>query len=53
MKKIYVKPQMEVVEIGTEALLASSVDGNVTGAVGSPRKRRNDWDDEFDDDFPE
>lgn len=50
MKKVYVKPQTEVVEIGTESLLAgSTVSGTEDGAVGAPRKKRNVWDEETDD----
>lgn len=55
MKKVYVKPQMDIVEVETESLLVVSgydVIDYEGSAVGAPRKRRSGWGYE-DDDFME
>ena len=56
MKKVYVKPQMEVVIISSMQLMSTgssvqSVNGNVfksgvSGGSGDARSRSCDWDDE-------
>ena len=51
MKKIYVEPWTEAMEIENEGMLCSSTGGDMSGeAGGAALTREDEWDDDWEDD---